>query len=444
MKEFDNDSISNLLPEQDNKIKNVDENEYLKKSKNENEEKMKEKKHLHSILINIANKLDEEDDNDDEKDNQYPIKIDQITKIKTRIQSHWVQNTDDKCYSCGLWILFSFLLPFLTSINLIGIFQIISVMNAFSKALKSAIWCYFDWEDKEDKSSYDFYNFYSFYFKESKNEEIDFDLIETMSFLGMILYEFYGFSISSVLFMIPNGLSLFLIYMFFSGYDDASEKYTFLQILYLCICYVLLFIGVGSSALLSQQILTDNLKNYMLFLKQISNKENNEENENNYFIFIFGTLIVGTLVKYISDIIISYKKYSFDLKYNITDLYDYNNKITNNNSTDNEINNIIFDNDQYLFFFFIIGIYGVSIFLSLLLYSCFQNWTYKDDDEAEIEILGTDKGKREFINKTIVDKNKYKPKEGELPKDENKRICKIFGYIFYLEKFENRKDIDIQ
>ena len=76
-------------------------------------------------------------------------------------------------------------------------------MNTLYVVIKRSIICYLDLEDKDDSSYYDFYtNFYGFYFKESMDEGIDYDLIETMSFLGTIFIRFYGFSISSVFFMV--------------------------------------------------------------------------------------------------------------------------------------------------------------------------------------------------------------------------------------------------
>ena len=98
-------------------------------------------------------------------------------------------------FSYCLNTFFFIALPLLTSLNLIGIFKIISVMNALFKVLSNSFSSYFGFEDKED----DLYNFYSFYFKESINEGIEFDLIETMSFFGMIFYGFYGYKISSLL-----------------------------------------------------------------------------------------------------------------------------------------------------------------------------------------------------------------------------------------------------
>jgi len=322
------------------------------------------------------------------------------------------------------------------SLNLIGIFQIISVMNALFKVLSNSFWSYLGLENKEDE----LYNFYSFYFKESINEGIEFDLIETMSFLGMIFYDFYGYKISSILFMIPNGLSFFLIYMFFSEYNNSSDNYNLLQILYLFICYSLLFIGVGSSALLSQQMLINNYGNFITFFKQINIKDNQifEDDQNNSFIFICVTSIIGSLIKYIFDIIISRKKYRFDKKFNTIDFYDINNNFANKNCTDNEINNIIYSHDKLLFFVSIICIYGGTIILSIILYFIFECCVYKDDIESEIEIICKEEARLKFAKITGGLKDK-KTKE-EISKDEKKqKICKFFSYLFYLDKIENIK-----
>ena len=65
-----------------------------------------------------------------------------------------------------------------------------------------------------------FDNYYDFVFSEKFtkvisqisfgdfNEGIEFDLIETMGFLGTIIYQFSGFTVSSSLFLGINGLSL--------------------------------------------------------------------------------------------------------------------------------------------------------------------------------------------------------------------------------------------
>ena len=465
----------NLLDEQDNNINNnnININNINNNTNNNNINNIDEKvplknKIIHSITNNIEKNLCEGDDNieeeeevedeneesedkdedeDEDEERKYPIRIElegeqeSLIIVKSKFQTHWVQNYKETKNSSKYYVyfFFYFALPLLTSLNLIGIFQIISVMNALFKVLSNAFWSYFGFVDKED----DLYNFYSFYFKESINEGIEFDLIETMSFLGMIFYNFYGYKISSILFMIPNVLSFFLIYMLFSQYNDNSDKYNLFQILYLFSSWALLFIGVGSSALLSQQMLIDNYGDYISFLKQINfeDYQNNEDDQDNNFIFICVTSIIGALIKYICDIIISRKKYKFDQKYNIIDFNDINSNITNNNNTSNEINNIIFSHDKLLFFVSIICIYGGTIILSIILYFIFQCCVYKEKTESENEIIGTEKAKGKFLRLTggLKDRNL---KDEEISKNDIKKICKFFGYILYLDKIENKKDKD--
>ena len=431
---------------QDNNKSNADENVPLKNDI------------IPKITKNIEKNLYEGDDNkedDNSKDNnkedeveEFPIRLEleeekePLIIIKTKLQTHWAQNYKEKdCKWCNyIIVLFYIILPLITSLNLIGIFQIISVMNALYKVLSNSFWSFLGFEDKEDE----LYNFYSFYFKESINEGIDFDLIETMSFLGMIFYDFYGFKITSIIFIIPNGLSFFLLYVIFKEYnDDASKQNDLVQIFYLFVTWVLLFIGVGSSALLSQQMLMDNYGKYISFMKQVNYKDyqNNEDDQSNNFIFICGTSIIGAIIKYIVDIIISRQKNRFDEKYNITDFYDIYNNITNHNIT--EINNIIYSHDKFIFFVSMSCIYGLAIISSIILYLCFQCYVYKDSSESEIEIIGTEGAKRKF-SKITGGLKKINGKNEEISEDEIKKICQFFGYILYFDKIENQKDKDNQ
>ena len=428
---FDNNYKTNLhtkiLEKENNNIQNAEENRPLKEIIYE--ENIKEKKNLKKVLQNIENKLNEEiyqkengniqeNENENENENEDEDEDKKNNKIETNILLAFVEKRKDKKYIWFLWSIFSIFLPLFISINLIGIFQIISVMNALYEAIKRAIVCYLDWENKEDKSYYESYNFYSFYFKESINEGIEFDLIETMGFLGTIFVKFYGFRISSILFMILDGISLFLIMNFFSQYNDTFEKYSILQILYLIACYILLFIGVGSSALLSQQLLIDNYEKYSSFLKQVENYDNKDEKKDEiqkkdekeeekqnipYFILICLTSIIGFLFKYILNVFISYRKYKYD---NIIDDNYFNNS-TNTNITDNdnEINNIKFSHDKLLFFFIIV-IYVGSIIISISFYHCFR-YVYEEDE---------------------IDDDEEKS---------DRKYCQIFGYMFYLQKVKN-------
>ena len=71
-------------------------------------------------------------------------------------------------------------------------------MNALWLVIYLTFIRFIDLDDKDNPSYYDFYNFYGFYFQSSFDEGINYDLIETMNFLGILLVTFYGFSFSSI------------------------------------------------------------------------------------------------------------------------------------------------------------------------------------------------------------------------------------------------------
>ena len=131
---LDNEQENNI---NNNNIRNVDEKVPLKKEE------------IHEIAINIENNLIEGNDNnkDDNKEDEYPIRInigregeeELITIIKTKFKTYWVQNyKEKKMFSYCLNTFFFIALPLLTSLNLIGIFKIISVMNALFKVLSNS------------------------------------------------------------------------------------------------------------------------------------------------------------------------------------------------------------------------------------------------------------------------------------------------------------------
>ena len=390
----------------------------LKKKFDINKENIEEKGKLQKVLKNIEIELCKDLEKEKEKINNK--EDENKEKEEEKKDPDIVICFKNQRYKCLLFCIFSVFLPFFIVINLIGIFQIISVMNTLYVVIKRSIICYLDLEDKDDSSYYDFYtNFYGFYFKESMDEGIDYDLIETMSFLGTIFIRFYGFSISSVFFMVLNIISLFLILNFFSEYFEIFEKYTILEIVYLIICYILLFVGVGSSALLSQQLLIDNYEKYSIFYYEHLSPKNEDEKEEEkkdekitepYFILVCVTSIIGFLFKYFFDIIISYKKHAFDE--NIKEEYNPDPSMENYNITITKMNTEIFEHDRFLFYF-IITIYGGAIILSIILYRVFK-LVYEGDE--------------------VKKKNKNKNK-GE-------RECNFFGYIIYLKKDNKKKRID--
>ena len=84
--------------------------------------------------------------------------------------------------------------------------------------------------------------------------------------------------------MLFRSISIFLILTFsFLDYDKEDNKYTILNILHLIFSYILLFLGVGASALLSQQIIIDSnskYNEYSSYLKKLY--EDSKESSENY------------------------------------------------------------------------------------------------------------------------------------------------------------------
>ena len=177
-----------------------------------NEEEHKEKNYLIKILHKIERQITDKENyqkslstiyNDmmnPEEDEESNFNI--ITPMK--------ENWNNCLYRALLHFMFLFLLPLFTIVNLIGIFQILSIMNNLYEAIKTAFYCYYGFEDEDE--TYEFYNFYGYYIKESLDEGIDFDLMTTMSFFGALLYKYSGFIYSSFVFLIIVFISYLTLY----------------------------------------------------------------------------------------------------------------------------------------------------------------------------------------------------------------------------------------
>ena len=424
--EENNDYVEDILPDKE------EENIPLKKKQTKNEKDIDEQRERFKAILNglLADLDKSKDENkDSEEDNEdNPTGLNLLLAFKENWNSK--QKMVKFRYRAILCLVFRALLPIFTIIHLIGIFQIMSIMNVLWDTIKKSFECYLDLEDKEDKSSYEFYNFYSYYFKSSLDEGVEFDLMETMGFLGTIFLKYLGFGISTFIFLIVNSFSLFLIINYFNRYNSSNDKYTFLQIIYLFICYLLLFIGVGASALLSQQILVDNWASYNSFIKeneektendkkdeQDKEKEKEKEKENKVnekeeekqniasFFCICITIVIGFGGKYATDIIISHYKNNFDQQY--IDIDQFNNTSINENITN--INNIIFSHDKKLFYIIFV-IYVIFTLLSMFAHLLFE---------------------------LIFEENEISKESNYICDGANN--CKIFGYNVYIKYIPDLK-----
>jgi len=287
-------------------------------------------------------------------------------------------------------------------INLIGIFQIISVMKALNGVFYNSVkYKILKIEKDEYLSLYDKnFNFYHILFENSLNNKlIDFNLIWFTGGLGYLLLKLTGFRASSFIFMATNCISLVLLINFKFDEKFKNNEYSFLSVLYIGLCWLLLFLGVGASAILSQHIIIDSYMKYKEYyieyinerIKKCQNvnslelnnkaindgedineplnkKENNkkiklerketiknkkdnlekvkkrmEKNKFNYFFMICIITIFGYYLKYVINIIL---------------IYHQNKKDKNSNK-------------EYNFFKNICLLYPSSIILSMIIYSFF-------------------------------------------------------------------------
>ena len=187
-----------------------------------------------------------------------------------------------------------------------------------------------------------------------------------------------------IFFFILNAVLLLLIGGFdFLDIDERTHKYSFLQLLYVSLVYLFLWISVSSSALLSHQKLSDcfdilkkRLENPHQIEKQESEQDTNqninkslEENKNKkckcymddkiYFPFFISTISIAFIINYIINRKIFECKENFFLRK------------TKFLKTDN-IYKKIYTKEKYIFLLCVcVPYFGETIF-SFFLYLCFN------------------------------------------------------------------------
>jgi len=247
---------------------NKDETEsLLVKERNDTQEKT----HLEKIFKRLGNELE----------NSNKKKLSKIYKKYIASEKTLNRKIRKKSGKGLLCFMFQILLPLMEIINLIGIFTIISIMNCCFTLLVNSVKSYFGFGGE-----YNLY-FYKEFYDQSMSESIDFNVMFFMSFLGDFLLKFSGFVSASFIFLLINFGSFFMIdsFNFINNIESENkegeehkviEKYNIFNIVYILIFYLLLFVGVGGSSMLSQQILVDShekLERYNKKMKKIKKLE---------------------------------------------------------------------------------------------------------------------------------------------------------------------------
>ena len=184
-----------------------------------------------------------------------------------------------------LRLMFYVISPLFSIINLIGIFQIISIQKSVLTLFTSSFLCYFS-SSKHEEIKKDYvkaipFDFFHFIYEESKKESIDFNLMMLTNFIGNMLLKSCGFTISSIVLFLFNLVSFLILIIFsFNDYTNKEKlQYNIGKVIVLLICFLILFIGVGASALLFQTILIESFSQYKLLKPYFIDKKSSEPNK---------------------------------------------------------------------------------------------------------------------------------------------------------------------
>ena len=332
------------------------------------------------------------------------------------------------------------------------------------------------------------FNFYEIFFCEVNSLSFNFDLFMTMSWFGDRLLQSCGFITSCIFFIIINCAHFILIFNFQFLEFNENNKYTIWKLLHLISIYVLLFIGIGGSSLLSQKIFhvfftkieetfqkddDNDEENYYFDNKDKEDESNNglnigikeEENiirkkskiniklKNNKTFISFSYITLTTIMSFFADhffniFIIIKNKIDIDEIIKNETYSKYNSNFFENNYSNNNITYIIYkniyENDKNIFFYsyslYYIILIVASIFCYIIVISCcLIKDTKKKGKQKVLDniIMGdnnkdfnglTKKGENDILNEINDNKDSYS-------------LYKICGFIFYREKTDLRGDI---
>ena len=230
-----------------------DENEELLQKERED---ANEKTHLEKIFHRLGNNLE----------TSKKKKLGKIYKkfiINEKLTNRKIKEDSGKCLLCFMFQIF---LPIIEIVNLIGIFSIISVMNCCFSLFMNSVKTFLGMGDVYKL------NFYKELYYQSMNEPIDFNVMFFMSFLGDLFLKSGGFIFSSLIFLVINIGAFFMIdnFDFKNNTKDSDEidYYNFFNLIYIFLFYIVLFIGVGGSSMLSQRILVDSYEKLKKFYEK--------------------------------------------------------------------------------------------------------------------------------------------------------------------------------
>ena len=225
---------------------------------------------------------------------KFSEEIDEIDKVNIGIFSKYKINRN---LSNGCWCFMTKVMPiFIHIFYLASIFIIIQMLGSIEKVLKNTIYFFLNSirKDPDDiiklsiKDFNKYYNFFTIFYESIKYDQFDFNLLLLSNVIGYKLFQFKGFIFSVIICFVIIAISIFFIMIFsFWNYDYNYNTYSVDQILFLLSIFVLLFLGVGAAAPLTQQLII-----YFKFLNKMEKAEEdiNPNNENNIFMNLIENL----------------------------------------------------------------------------------------------------------------------------------------------------------
>ena len=155
--------------------------------------------------------------------------------------------------------------------NLIGVYQLIWLFKATGKEMTIGVKSFLfnnntnNTNNEENTNSTE--NFEKIYENYMFNTVPDFNLFFLTSIIGNLALQGFGFTLSSIIYMIINSV----IIIFFKSFDFENKIYDFYKVLLLFLYYILIFISVGSISLFAHQIYFDG---YPVIIHYYKTKQN--------------------------------------------------------------------------------------------------------------------------------------------------------------------------
>ena len=270
--------------EEINKFNNViEERNFLMKFKNQR---------LINQLSNIKKNM-KELENIDKAENLIQIE-EEITKKEIK------RNCSFFCCGYNKYLGFNFKVIGLLFVifNLVGIYQLISLLNATEEELLFGIKSILFEKNRTNYTEIIVENYENYNVKNIPN--FDIELFFLTSIIGKLFLKRFGFRLSSIIFILINSIAIFLL----SSFKFPENRYTFYQFLLLLLYYILFYISVGCISLFPHQIYFEGLRKFYIYID-----ERNKENNYSFFSYLCFTIIPAYLIHFILNIYFDYQNY---------------------------------------------------------------------------------------------------------------------------------------